>query len=66
MKKIINSPSAVVSDMLEGFSIAHQDLVKVLPGAQVVVRTDAPVAGKVGLVTGGGSGHAVFDAFDLR
>jgi dihydroxyacetone kinase-like protein len=57
MKKIINSPSAVVSDMLEGFSIAHQDLVKVLPGAQVVVRTDAPVAGKVGLVTGGGSGH---------
>jgi dihydroxyacetone kinase-like protein len=57
MKKIINAPSAVVPEMLEGFAKAHADLVRVLPGTQVVVRADAPVAGKVGLVTGGGSGH---------
>lgn len=57
MKKIINSPSTVVVEMLEGFAKAHADLVRILPGTQVVVRADAPVQGKVGLVTGGGSGH---------
>ncbi|HHW14856.1 MAG TPA: dihydroxyacetone kinase subunit DhaK [Firmicutes bacterium] len=57
MKKIINSPSTVVVEMLEGFAKAHAALVRVLPGTQVVVRADAPVKGKVGLVTGGGSGH---------
>lgn len=57
MKKIINSPASVVVEMLEGFAKAHSDLVKVLPGTQVVVRADAPVPGKVGLITGGGSGH---------
>jgi dihydroxyacetone kinase-like protein len=57
LKKIINEPANVVVEMLEGFAKAHSDLVKVLPGTQVVVRAEAPVAGKVGLISGGGSGH---------
>jgi dihydroxyacetone kinase-like protein len=57
MQKIINAPSNVVADMLAGLAVAHRNLIKVLPGTQVVVRADAPVRGKVSLVTGGGSGH---------
>jgi len=57
MKKFINDPNQVVDEMVEGFVIAHQDKVKKLSQARVVVRADAPVKGKVGIVTGGGSGH---------
>ncbi|GGA91922.1 dihydroxyacetone kinase subunit DhaK [Ornithinibacillus halotolerans] len=57
MKKIINDPNLVVQDMLEGFVYAHPNEVKVLPNTTVVVRKDAPVSNKVGLVSGGGSGH---------
>ncbi|OJF16878.1 MAG: dihydroxyacetone kinase subunit DhaK [Bacillaceae bacterium G1] len=57
MKKLINSPELVVRDMLDGMVAAHPRLLKNLPGTQVIVRADAPVSGKVGLVSGGGSGH---------
>ena len=57
MKKLINSPEQVVRDMLDGMVAAHPHLLKNLPGTQVIVRADAPVSGKVGLVSGGGSGH---------
>lgn len=57
MKKVINNPDQVVDEMLEGFVQAHDDLVKRLEGTNVIVRKDAPVKGKVGLVSGGGSGH---------
>lgn len=57
MKKIINVPEQAVPQMLSGMSKAHGDLIQVLPGTQAVVRADAPVKGKVALVTGGGSGH---------
>lgn len=57
MKKIISDPNLVVQDMLEGFVYAHPNEVKVLPNTTVVVRKDAPVSNKVGLVSGGGSGH---------
>jgi dihydroxyacetone kinase-like protein len=57
MKKLINNVEDVVSDELAGVAAAHPDLVRVDFAAQIVVRADAPVAGKVGLVSGGGSGH---------
>src|SRR5690625_419357 len=58
MKKIINDPQNFVDEFVEGILLAHPDLVKT-PGddSRVMVRADAPVSGKVGIVTGGGSGH---------
>jgi len=58
MKKIINDPERFVDEFVEGILLAHPDLVKT-PGddLRVLVRADAPVHGKVGIVTGGGSGH---------
>ncbi|WP_037578109.1 dihydroxyacetone kinase subunit DhaK [Phaeacidiphilus oryzae] len=56
MKKLINSPESVVSDALRGLAAAHPEL-RVDVEQQIVVRADAPVSGKVGLVSGGGTGH---------
>jgi phosphoenolpyruvate---glycerone phosphotransferase subunit DhaK len=56
MKKLINSPDTVVDDALVGVAAAHGDLVRVIE-PNVVVRADAPKAGKVGVISGGGSGH---------
>jgi phosphoenolpyruvate---glycerone phosphotransferase subunit DhaK len=57
MKKLINAPDAVVQDALRGVEAAHGDRVRVSYDPAFVVRADAPVQGKVGLVSGGGSGH---------
>ena len=57
MKKIINDPDLAVQDMLEGFVAAYPNKVKLLPNTNVIVRSDAPVTNKVGIVSGGGSGH---------
>ncbi|MDP5227008.1 MULTISPECIES: dihydroxyacetone kinase subunit DhaK [Arthrobacter] len=57
MKKLINDPRAVVEETMEGFGLAHADLVTVSLDPMYVVRKDAPVVTKVGLVSGGGSGH---------
>src|ERR687891_2887867 len=57
MKKLINKPEDVVKEELQGIEAAHPDLVKVHFDPTYVVRADAPVQGKVGLVSGGGSGH---------
>ncbi|MFZ5969663.1 MAG: dihydroxyacetone kinase subunit DhaK [Bacillota bacterium] len=57
MKKLINHVDAVVEEMLEGVVKAHPQYVRKLEGFNVLVRSDAPVQGKVGLVSGGGSGH---------
>ena len=57
MKKVINAPERVVEDMLRGMELAHGGLIRVIPEVNVVVRADAPVQGKVALVSGGGSGH---------
>ncbi|WP_331236477.1 dihydroxyacetone kinase subunit DhaK [Natronorarus salvus] len=56
MKKLINEPGAVVSEMLDGMVAAHSGLGR-LEGTEVLVRSDGPVSGKVGIVSGGGSGH---------
>ncbi|HXW44423.1 MAG TPA: dihydroxyacetone kinase subunit DhaK [Streptosporangiaceae bacterium] len=57
MKKLINDPADVVKEALEGVAAAHPDRLRVQTNPNVVVRVDAPVHGKVGLVSGGGSGH---------
>ncbi|NKQ54863.1 dihydroxyacetone kinase subunit DhaK [Amycolatopsis sp. K13G38] len=57
MKKIINDPADVVTESLRGLAAAHADLVRVEYDPHVVIRADAPVAGKVAVVSGGGSGH---------
>ncbi|CAN5723556.1 dihydroxyacetone kinase subunit DhaK [soil metagenome] len=57
MKKLINRPEDVVTEALRGMEAAHGDLVKVAYDPNYVVRADAPVQGKVALLSGGGSGH---------
>src|ERR687885_1467183 len=57
MKKLINKPEDVVTEELQGIAAAHPDLVRIQFGPNIIVRADAPVQGKVGLVSGGGSGH---------
>jgi len=57
MKKLINRPEDVVKEELEGIALAHADLVRVDPELQVIIRKDAPRPGKVGVISGGGSGH---------
>jgi dihydroxyacetone kinase-like protein len=57
MKKLINKPEDVVKEELEGIAVAHPDLVKVHFDPNFIVRADAPIQGKVGIVSGGGSGH---------
>lgn len=57
MKKLINKAEDVVKESLQGVAVAHSDLVKVLYNPNIVVRADAPVKGKVGVISGGGSGH---------
>lgn len=57
MKKLINSPETVVKDALAGMATAHADLITVCNDPDYIVRADAPVKGKVGVISGGGSGH---------
>ncbi|KRC49847.1 dihydroxyacetone kinase [Leifsonia sp. Root227] len=57
MKKLINGVPDVVDESLDGFARAHSDIVKVSHDPRFVSRTDGPVQGKVGLISGGGSGH---------
>jgi len=58
MKKLVNEPLAYVDEMLEGMCEAHPDYYwRCGPQNRVIVRPKAPINGKVGLVSGGGSGH---------
>jgi dihydroxyacetone kinase-like protein len=57
MKKLINDPADVVKDALLGIEAAHGDRVRVDHEQKIVYRKDAPRQGKVGLISGGGSGH---------
>src|SRR5574342_177451 len=57
MKKLINKPENVVRAELEGIAIAHSDLVRVCYDPNYIVRADAHIMGKVGVISGGGSGH---------
>ncbi|WP_135665956.1 dihydroxyacetone kinase subunit DhaK [Halorhabdus rudnickae] len=57
MKKLINDPDDVVDEMLDGMVRAYPEELRRLSDTQVLVRDDAPVEDKVGVVSGGGSGH---------
>ncbi len=57
MRKLINDPETIVAESLAGLAAANRHLVRLLDDASVVVRRDLPLAGKVGVVIGGGSGH---------
>ncbi|MBR4842748.1 MAG: dihydroxyacetone kinase subunit DhaK [Bacteroidaceae bacterium] len=57
MQKIINDPGNVVDEMLQGFVNAHPELIAVTENERVLKYKEAPVENKVGIVTGGGSGH---------
>src|ERR1700747_887899 len=57
MKKLINSPENVVRESISGLGAAFPDLIKVHFNPNYIVRADAPIQGKVGIVSGGGSGH---------
>ena len=56
MQKILNDPEPFVDEMLDGILAAHPDQLR-RPSPRAIVRADAPVANKVGIATGGGSGH---------
>ena len=57
MKKLINRPEDVVKEELAGMEALHPELIRVDYENQVIVRRDAPIRGKVGVISGGGSGH---------
>jgi dihydroxyacetone kinase-like protein len=57
MKKLINDPEQVVVEQLEGMALAFPDMIKVHYEPNFVYRADAPVEGKVAVISGGGSGH---------
>ena len=57
MQRFINDPDFVVDDTVRGFVKAHADLVKLGDNPKVVAAVNAPIPGKVGVITGGGSGH---------
>ncbi|MBV8882879.1 MAG: dihydroxyacetone kinase subunit DhaK [Chroococcidiopsidaceae cyanobacterium CP_BM_RX_35] len=57
MKKLINKPEDFVRESLVGMAVAHPDLIKVRFDPNFVYRSDAPVQGKVAIISGGGSGH---------
>ncbi len=57
MQRFVNNPDLVVEDTVRGFIKAHPDIVRLAENPRVVVAKNAPVSGKVGVITGGGSGH---------
>ena len=57
MQRILNNPDNIVDEMLEGFVKNHGDIVKTTQHPRVIAAKEAPIDGKVGVVTGGGSGH---------
>ncbi|MDR3326383.1 MAG: dihydroxyacetone kinase subunit DhaK [Rhodospirillaceae bacterium] len=57
MKKLINSPANVVRESLEGIALAYADCLRVCFDPSYIIRKDAPIKGKVGVISGGGSGH---------
>ncbi|MDZ4265364.1 MAG: dihydroxyacetone kinase subunit DhaK [Mycobacterium sp.] len=56
MKKLINDPNDVVAEALRGMALAHPEL-RIDQTNRIIYRGDAPVSGKVALISGGGSGH---------
>src|SRR5258708_2441289 len=57
MRKFLNDPAQVVKESLAGMAAAHPDLLRYDVANQILVRRGAPKKGKVGIISGGGSGH---------
>ena len=57
MKKLINNPDCVVEQMIQGMLYAYPERIKRVENTNVLARKDAPVKGKVAIISGGGSGH---------
>lgn len=57
MQRILNNPDDIVDEMLQGFVKTHGDFIKTTAHPRVLAAKAAPIEGKVGVVTGGGSGH---------
>ncbi len=57
MQRLINDPDNLVDEMISGFKLAHVDLVSGTLNKRVLKYKNAPEKGRVGIVTGGGSGH---------
>jgi dihydroxyacetone kinase-like protein len=57
MKKFINDPYDTVDEMVDGFVQAHENTIRKIDGVRTLVCKTAPIKGKVGLISGGGSGH---------
>ncbi|RPJ39432.1 MAG: dihydroxyacetone kinase subunit DhaK, partial [Chloroflexi bacterium] len=57
MKKLLNNPDDLLREALRGIEMAYPDLVRVQYDPNYIVRADAPISGKVGVLSGGGSGH---------
>lgn len=57
MKKLINKPGDEVKEMIDGMVLAYPGIIRRVPGWNTVVRADAPLRGKVSIISGGGSGH---------
>lgn len=57
MKKIINEKENIINQMLKGLQKANEDKVKINEELKIVYRKNLPIKGKVGLISGGGSGH---------
>ncbi len=57
MQRFTNDPDFVVDDTVRGFVKAHSDLVKLADNPRVIAGVQVPIPGKVGVITGGGSGH---------
>ncbi|MSS78391.1 dihydroxyacetone kinase subunit DhaK [Anaerococcus sp. WCA-380-WT-2B] len=57
MKKIINNPNLIIDQMLQGLVKANPNKVELIEDSHVICRKDLPIKGKVGLISGGGSGH---------
>lgn len=57
MKKLINDPNHVAHETIEGLALAYPQYLRQVDGIQAVVRRDAPIAQRVAVLTGGGSGH---------
>ena len=57
MKKLVNDPADVVRDALVGLALAHPGRLRIEHDQRLVLRAQPPRPGKVGIVSGGGSGH---------
>lgn len=57
MKKIINEKEKIIGQMLRGLQKANEDKVEINEELKIVYRKNLPIKGKVGLISGGGSGH---------